>query len=128
MTKKSLAAHAAAQTDIELNNLVGEIAPAPAPKSQAKPAKQGKPAQLSGFKANLHRWQALKEQKGKLGFCIKQVLNAKDELKLSNKELTILKAWRTNDKPLRSLIKPNAKSGNFNAYQVFMQAAKQAAK
>ena len=91
----------------------------------AKESKQGKASKAqSQFKQALTRWQFLKANKGKLGFCIDTVLAYGSTLQLTDKENATLRAWKKSDKELRANLKPNAKTGNFNAYQVFMYCAK----
>ncbi len=79
--------------------------------------------QPSEHKQRLNRWAKLKDEKGKIGYCIDIVKSYKDIINLTTKELNTLNSLKKDAKPILNVIKPN-KKGNYNAYQVFMNLHK----
>ena len=77
----------------------------------------------SEHKQRLTRWAKLKDEKGKIGYCIDIVKSYKDIINLTTKELNTLNSLKKDAKPILNVIKPN-KKGNYNAYQVFMNLHK----
>jgi hypothetical protein len=86
-------------------------------------AKIEQPKKESEHKQRLERWAKLKDEKGKIGYCIDIVKSYKDIINLTNKELNTLNSLKKDAKPILAIIKAN-KKGNFNAYQVFMNLHK----
>ena len=86
-------------------------------------AKVEQPKKESEHKQRLERWAKLKDEKGKIGYCIDIVKSYKDIINLTNKELNTLNSLKKDAKPILAIIKAN-KKGNFNAYQVFMNLHK----
>jgi hypothetical protein len=86
-------------------------------------AKVEQPKKESEHKQRLNRWAKLKDEKGKIGYCIDIVKSYKDIINLTTKELNTLNSLKKDAKPILNVIKPN-KKGNYNAYQVFMNLHK----
>jgi hypothetical protein len=91
--------------------------------TQKSTTKQETTKKESEHKQRLNRWAKLKDEKGKIGYCIDIVKSYKDIVNLTTKELNTLNSLKKDAKPILNVIKPN-KKGNYNAYQVFMNLHK----
>lgn len=66
----------------------------------------------------LKRWANLREEKGKIGYCLSFIKAQADVLQLTSKEIKLITEWRKDASTLTANLKAN-KAGKFSAWQIF---------
>jgi hypothetical protein len=66
----------------------------------------------------LKRWANLREEKGKIGYCLTFLKAQSEVLSLTANELKHINNWKKDASELSANLKPN-KAGNFSAWQIF---------
>lgn len=66
----------------------------------------------------LKRWANLKEEKGKIGYCLSFIKAQADVLQLTTKEIKLITEWRKDASTLTANLKAN-KAGKYSAWQIF---------
>jgi len=85
----------------------------------ANKAKTTKVKQPSAYDTQvLKRWANLKEEKGKIGYCLSFIKAQADVLQLTNKETKLITEWRKDASTLTANLKAN-KAGKYSAWQIF---------
>lgn len=82
-------------------------------------AKQEKVKQPSAYDTKvLKRWANLKEEKGKIGYCLTFLKAQSEILSLTTNELKHINAWKKDATELNANLKAN-KAGKYSAWQIF---------
>ena len=66
----------------------------------------------------LKRWANLKEEKGKIGYCLSFIKAQSEVLQLTNKEIKLITEWKKDASTLTANLKAN-KAGKYSAWQIF---------
>lgn len=66
----------------------------------------------------LKRWANLREEKGKIGYCLSFIKAQSDILQLTSKEIKLITDWRKDASTLTANLKAN-KAGKYSAWQIF---------
>lgn len=66
----------------------------------------------------LKRWANLKEEKGKIGYCLSFIKAQSEILQLTTKEIKLITEWKKNASALTANLKAN-KAGKYSAWQIF---------
>lgn len=66
----------------------------------------------------LKRWANLKEEKGKIGYCLSFIKAQSEVLQLTTKEIKLISEWRKDASTLTANLKAN-KAGKYSAWQIF---------
>ena len=66
----------------------------------------------------LKRWANLKEEKGKIGYCLSFIKAQSEVLQLTNKEVKQINDWKKDASILTANLKAN-KAGKYSAWQIF---------
>lgn len=66
----------------------------------------------------LKRWANLREEKGKIGYCLSFLKAQADVLQLTNKEIKLISDWKKDASELNANLKAN-KAGKYSAWQIF---------
>ena len=82
-------------------------------------AKQEKVKQPSAYDTKvLKRWANLREEKGKIGYCLSFIKAQSEVLQLTNKEVKQISDWKKDASALTANLKAN-KAGKYSAWQIF---------
>jgi hypothetical protein len=66
----------------------------------------------------LKRWANLREEKGKIGYCLSFIKAQADVLQLSTKEVKLINDWKKDASVLIANLKAS-KAGKYSAWQIF---------
>ncbi len=66
----------------------------------------------------LKRWANLREEKGKIGYCLSFIKAQSEVLQLSTKEIKLINDWKKDASVLTANLKAN-KAGKYSAWQIF---------
>jgi hypothetical protein len=66
----------------------------------------------------LKRWANLREEKGKIGYCLSFIKAQSEVLQLSTKEVKQINDWKKDASALTANLKAN-KAGKYSAWQIF---------
>jgi hypothetical protein len=66
----------------------------------------------------LKRWANLREEKGKIGYCLSFIKAQSEVLQLTTKEIKLITEWRKDASTLTANLKAN-KAGKYSAWQIF---------
>lgn len=85
----------------------------------ANKVKTTKVKQVSAYNTQvLKRWANLREEKGKIGYCLSFIKAQSEILQLTNKEIKLINEWRKDASTLTANLKAN-KAGKYSAWQIF---------
>jgi hypothetical protein len=87
--------------------------------STSKASKKVDTKKESDYKLQvLKRWANLKEEKGKIGYCLSFIKAQSEVLQLTNKEVKQINDWKKDASILTANLKAN-KAGKYSAWQIF---------
>ena len=66
----------------------------------------------------LKRWANLREEKGKIGYCLSFIKAQADILQLTSNEIKYINNWKKDASELNANLKAN-KAGKYSAWQIF---------